>query len=465
MIKVKKNASVNKSTANEKLDITVGSLIGYTVGVLLAYCSLILLFLGPLQEFAYQPLYVANFNYLKAIIGGFLLIILVFFMPKTEKTPAALFLWLVFLLMIVPRVVVFACRNDGLLYLGFTVSAFMTVLFVSLFMRASSLPRFVASKRNQVTIQKFALLVAILLVVCTVGGLAVTQGIPTLRAFNFAETYEMRASVQLSSVLDFLSNALGTYVLPLIIAFFLASKRVKAALVLSMAELSLFMWTSNKGWLFCIFLLWGFYLLTVRKCVSSAFITWMYGGILASLAIVLCLLEIDSEWAFSFFSLFVRRTIFIPSILGSYYFDFFQGHDWILLQNTVLSFLTPMSNQYSIMSFQNQIGLEAFGTNSNWANTGLFGGEYAQFGPLSWFVIVFNLLLLIKVLDRETINEGAHLFLTFTAVLFAEILLNASSVRLMFSLTGVITMVLFLFFLSSFRLVNETHDSAGEPEK
>lgn len=167
-------------------------------------------------------------------------------------------------------------------------------------------------------------------------------------------------------------------------------ERKKAWIVISIsAQVLLFALTNFKSFLFGPLLV-----LFVVKFVSSkrlflylsagssGAIAFFYGYYLASGKVLLP-------------AIFIRRLYVVPSVLHSYYFDFFSHNPKVMLSNSIFSWL--IDYPYSL-PITRVISWEYF--NSDFGpNVGYVGDAYAHFG--FWGVLVFSvgLALLLKVID------------------------------------------------------------------
>lgn len=415
------------------------------------YVALVIAFLGKLQAFAYQPAYVAHIDWEKAVAAGIIVLIWAFFVP-TKSKPSNWFLSAIYLVMIVPRFCVLACRGEDWLYPLICLALFSIALLVNSFMRDIQAPQLFKGRRDVLALSYVTIAVVAILYIVVILYYLGTQGMPSLAALDFDNVYEIRANQGGSSFVNFMKTLTGAYLTPLILAYCLSVRKYKPAILLSLCEMMMFLWSANKMWLFIILLIWVAHLCFAKKKMTISLFAVITAVVVSSVSILASAMNSEAlDWAFS---LLIRRTLIIPSILGFDYFDFFASHPPVLFEGTVLSVLTPLSSLNPSYGYQNLISLSAFGSAQGYANTGLFGAEYAHFGDWSWTIILANLIIFM-ILFKFVINQESDQFLSLMAITFAFLLLNASSVRMLFSPTGLITIVFFVSLLLSFSALQQ----------
>lgn len=436
---------MTESSIHRKNPLVNAVIIIIAVSVL--YFSLTSLFLGALQHYSYMTAFVVDENWIKILIGYLAVVSAASFLPKTVE-PRTIFLWMLFIIIVVPRFIVFGCHNGGWVYpfgclAVFCIAAIIGMSFVP---RQRKLDR--VSRRNILIVNKAILAIVGVLAAVMFVYLVISKGIPTIAALDFNNIYEIRSSNSFPPGIRELLNLLGIYVLPLLVCYFLARGEMKKGVFISLVQLVFFLWMANKSWLLTLLLIWLVYFLLKKKKLTIVVLC-------VGVAVVMALLALwpniyDSNLMTWIFSLFYRRLLLVPAALGEAYYDFFLSNPPVLFNGTILGFATPLPSQYETILYPNQVGMLAFGTLEGYANTGLFGGEFANFGSvLGWPIIAINLVIIIYLVTMNR-NEGNTSFLTFASVFFAFSLLNASSTRLIFSYSGIATIALFLALLSSF---------------
>ena len=390
--------------------------------------------LGPLQLFAYLPGYVADFSPDNFILASLLVAASAALLPKREDG-AALFAWLVLFLFLVPIAAVFACSDrDALLPLG-SFAAFLAAagLVLGSPLRVHrSCPRDIDRLLRSDTIN----LVLLLMIVFSVAMLAlavVTQGPPTLEALDLDKVYDIRGQSTMGSGMSALMQLASLMFVPLVIIVFLCRDQRLAALAMSGLQLLFYLSTANKAWILIVVLIWGLYLVTRFSVKPLPLLVLLTAGVAAATVLT----WVFPERCLAAYSLLVRRLLILPAILRFDYFAFFQDHPTVGLQGTLPGMFLPDERAYGDVDYQVQISQMTWGSlHSTHANTGLFGGEFANFGLGAFVAIVINLMVLLAFFRVSPRNEESRAFQSMLAVLSAFILLNISSVRLLYSSIG-----------------------------
>lgn len=415
-------------------------------------------FLGPLQDFSYQPAYQIELNTDKIVFGCLIIMITAFFLPRDQR-PSSWFLVFIYAFVIIPRLVIWGCRDLNNLYPLCCLIVFIALLGVHTRIRQNEIK---IPEKNQKIFLRFGRLLMtgfflIAILVCVL--MVLFEGLPTFQAFDFSLTYEIRGDLNLPVFLSALLSFVGTFMLPMMLCVYVSRGDKTKILVVVLLELLLFMWTANKSWLYIIVLILVLAFIRHKELFS---IVKLYFAITLAFAVLLlfqlfCANE-TTDWLFT---QFIRRLIFVPSVLGYEYFIFFLDNPWILFNGTLLAPLTPMPSAYEIIDYQNHIAFQAFGSLDSWANTGLFGGEFANFGPYSFGLIFINLFLVIVLLNRYP--AGNKDFTWLSALFFTFTLLNVSSIRLIESPTGLLIMAAYiLIVVSSAALTSEANVEISE---
>lgn len=111
-----------------------------------------------------------------------------------------------------------------------------------------------------------------------------------------------------------------------------------------------------------------------------------------------------------------RRISFIPNMLGYFYYDFFETHEFLYWRTSILRFL-GFDNPYQ-MYIPRLIGEVYFGRKMG-CNTGMFGEAFAHFG---WFsVIIYPFLYITAFRFFDACTKGIDERITLTAVALLSI--------------------------------------------
>lgn len=430
---------------NKNASLFSAAIIVIAISVL--YFSLTSLFLDALQHYSYMTAFVASANWIKIIIGYFAVIFVAILLPKTVE-PRTIFLWMVFIIIVVPRFTVFGCHDGEWVYPFSCLAVFCVAALVGMSFVPKQRHLDQLNVRNILIVNKAVLVLVGIVATSMLAYLIISKGMPTTAALDFNNIYEIRASNSFPPGVQEILNLLGIYVLPLLVCYYLAKDEVRMALLISLMQVAFFLWMANKSWLLTLLLIWLVYFLVKSNKLTVVLLC-------TGVAVVMIVLALwpniyDSNVMTWIFSLFYRRLLLVPAALGEAYYEFFLDNPPVLFNGTIIGFATPLPLQYEAIPYPTQVGTMAFGSIDTYANTGLFGGEFANFGSLlGWPVIAVNLVVIIYLITMNR-NTRNCTFLTMTSVFFAFTLLNASSTRLVFSYSGVAAIMLFLTLLTSF---------------
>lgn len=411
------------------------------VGLFFAYTFV---YLVPLHMyFGTDPAFPLDPSWVFFVCGAICVVIIAALLPTSFEV-RHLFLWLVFAIIVIPRVVTSSLGGQSPAYALLCLVIFAVTAAVSNRVRLENPSKMLGSlKSSRLLAIVFAFVT--LLIIGLFAWCAVSLGVPSLDALNYENVYEIRDSNSFGFVESGLLTVACTRIIPVLICYFVIIGCWWAAVVFTVVQFVFFLWTANKAWLLLPVLVW-----VVGIMLRHGFVT--VKKLLIGLLIMIFALSVPACFSggapMVVFSICVRRLLVLPAALGQCYFDFFSaGNPAVALQNTVLSPLTPMPEQYSTVNYATQVGQFLYGASSTgYANTGLFGGEIANFGPVFGLVVAGVNLFIICCLFRLVQSNGNKELACAFAILFAFLLLNASTIRLMFSPTGLVG-TLFMLYL------------------
>ncbi|MDC3287645.1 hypothetical protein OAV00_01770 [Candidatus Marinimicrobia bacterium] len=96
-------------------------------------------------------------------------------------------------------------------------------------------------------------------------------------------------------------------------------------------------------------------------------------------------------------SLIIYRAIFVPTLVGRYYYEFFQEHNYTyFLDSNIIS--TLVNQSYYLDGLPYRIG-EAYFSEGLYANTGLVADGYSKLGVIGIFIIAVALISALHFID------------------------------------------------------------------
>lgn len=396
--------------------------------------------LYPLQKYSggwYECALDPNFEkwQISMVLAFFMFLVI----PKKDGA-SSLVVQLSLLYIVVPLLSVYALKNGSTAYMLMVSASFLVVEMAVSQIRFPSLEKDSASSFNV-----NGLILGVLGAVTAVymGGMLLTQGIPSLAAFDLSGIYEVRSSVQISGLLSSLMSPMAKGVVPFFLALALLQKRYGLALFCLALETAIFLWTGHKSFLFlgCIvFAVILFYRPNRNLLICVLFVLFVAACTFSYWLVLVPGLEIFI-WPFS---LFVRRALFIPAVLKFSYYDYFERGDNPL--NLLGTLFSPFAyGPDPVRGYEYEIGGLYTGSYSTYANTGMYGEEIASFG-LVGVVLASAALLAFAVIVEGSASRSGDEYALAIALPFLLNCANASIVKTMLHPYGLMIAALLLVY-------------------
>ena len=231
--------------------------------------------------------------------------------------------------------------------------------------------------------------------------------------FNLYEVYDIRLEAR-----EYNFSAVSSYfflwtkqVIPILLGLCLLQKKYTLAIFLFFIQMLNFGIDGLKSTFFMPFLVAGAVLLykiyNIRNIQPIIF--WS-----------ICLLSIFSGIEFFFLNtsyisdLGIRRLLYVPNLLGEYYFDFFNSHPPDFFRSSFLrhiGFQSPYTEN-GIKGFTYWIGDIYFGKPAMNCNNGLSSDALANFGVIGCIVSPVILVAFLNIFDKSTINVEKSIAIT-----------------------------------------------------
>ncbi len=233
---------------------------------------------------------------------------------------------------------------------------------------------------------------------------------------SLSDVYAYRAEAKMASIPILISYlfAASKAVNPILLVYSLSKKKYLNALLIIIIQILSFSINGSKTVLFSTLaavLFYFFYHDSMLKKIP---------GVLA----VLCFLTyFETEVLGTIFLLayFVRRVMFVPNQLGSYYFDFFTRNQPDFYQQSFLR-IFGIKSQYS--DIDHLIGANYFGKSEMGANSGLISDAVTNLGVPGIVILPFVLVIVLKIIDKcsEGINNKIYIS---TSIVIAFMLISS----------------------------------------
>jgi len=257
--------------------------------------------------------------------------------------------------------------------------------------------------------------------------------------FNLMDVYSLRdfqSSLHLPAIVRYL-HPLASVLIPITVVYFLLKKDILVAVLLSVVQLLLFAFGGHKTTLFALF--------------AAIFIALFYQDkrklwilyILLTLNIIV-FIEMLTFHGNSFVSSFIQfRTFFIPNMISYQFYEYFSSHEFVYLRDSILrwvGFVNPYGMPIPIL-----ISGAYTGNYSVWANNGLCGDAFYQFG---WFgVVLYPILITTAIRFFEACTKNLDIRIVFTScIIFSQAFINSPFFIVMLT-NGFIFTCLFLYLM------------------
>lgn len=187
---------------------------------------------------------------------------------------------------------------------------------------------------------------------------------------------------------------LTTICIPLLFIYSLSKKNLITLIIVIFAIIAVFSLKGSKGVLFSpLFLATIYYILSFHSNNIGYFIVTLF-----ILFVSLSLLEGIIFNTNFISSLFIRRKLFVPSLLTTYYWEFFTENPFYLMKDSIIGPLLPFETNYSIPR-PRLIGLNFFNNIETNANANIWATAYADFGYFGMIITTVIAAYIIKIFD------------------------------------------------------------------
>ena len=343
--------------------------------------------------------YTFDFNYAKYINGFICCTILFWGIEHEKKKVSSFFLYMIFLLQIIPITVIYSLGNDNALYyncvcFGFLICEFLVSVSI-------------VEKRNIVIkdLSNIVYVGLVFLLVILVFNIIKTNGKPSLTALNIYAVYELRSSgaFSINKYLGYILNWSVTVILPLIISKKLVEKKYISAIVFCAIIFILYLYTGSKTYLFSIPLIIVAVLWAARENFYYEIFT------IASIGFsIMTFLSNKSSVLYEIFSLIGRRVMLLSANNKFKYFDFFSKNEKMGIAGIFPTWIINVENPYP-EGIGYIIAREYFNNPVMNSNTGFLAEGYMRFGWFGLFLSMILLAVILRMMDSFEKRNGYRL--------------------------------------------------------
>lgn len=392
---------------------------------------------------AYPVAFPKNFSFFKLINSFFWVCILFFVIPHKKKKSSVFFLYLTFLIQIIPMATIYTVCGGRFSYFNFVCIGFFgcIILVKKVHVNTKIIPINISKKTS-----------LILLTSGVIGLLAsvfITNRLPSLSAINIYNVYEIRESgaFNIGKYSMYFLSMVITIIIPFLVAYSIRMKRYIIAILLIGISFILYLYTGNKVYLFSI---------PVVICCSF----WsksndMYFSLFNIFCIALFLLTLIAIPQYTFsenhsglfaevYSLIGRRVLLEPAMIKFAYDDYFSSHTVYGFHGLLPQFLVLSKSPYpSDFIIGKEISNLYMDSVSN-ASTGFLGEAVMHFGLSGVLVEWIFFAFIIQCLEDFELKTDYQL----TIGAFAFFIYTMNDAPLLGSLImGPLMMLLILIFL------------------
>lgn len=422
---------MNKSLINKKYKI-LPLLILYKASLEVSY----VLYIYPLfgyMGFSYKP------DIMKLIETYFFLTFVLILFPTDMKKPSTIAINVLMLISVIPMMSIYALMDQPRVYYYTILFSFSLILVI-----LEIIPSLKVTPTKSTNRFMFVMLSIMTIIVYI--GLISFNGLPSFERLNLAKVYDYRATFTYGlSIMAYLVPWQGNILNMFFLILFFLRKNKKYMFWVVILQLILFLLTGNRTYLFQPIAV----ILMSKFIETDKFISFSVKGLILTIGVSL----------FAFFSLgngmlaslFLRRALFIPAKLSFNYFDFFSTNQHMYLSHSIFEFLSD--KPIYEMRTQELIGQLYLG--GGWANTGIFGDAYMNFGYIGIVVYCILLGIILKIIDAFSDTRSKQVISGGILGIFMFNLTNTAF------LTSLLTGGL-LFFIVLLRMYNDKQSNFQE---
>lgn len=419
------------------LYITIGA-ISYRVVLDLLYCA----FIVPVYGY---DLFDLQFNPLKYIESLFWYGILFLIIKREEHSVSSFFLNLQFLVMLAPMLSYYALADQPALFMRVICICFLFQIFFLQNIKNFKLPYF---KGNFfILIMALSFFCALVIIISLA-----YNGLPSLKAFNFNDIYELRATARTPALFGYFINWVCKITIPFLLTFSLYYQRKKLFIFSIVVQLLMFMTYAHKTFLLILPAMIVIYYVVEKNKINLR----LYQCLPVVLVAAFLLYIINNDWIMAP-SVLVRRFLFVPAQLKFQYYDFFLNHPKVYFADGLIGTLFSIESPYG-MNVPNVIAFFYHGRIYG-ANTGYWGDAYANLGIAG--VVIFSIVLAFIVKLIESITTNIPKAIVLPSLMFIFLNLNDQALLTTLLTGGLWLLIVLLYLFDSYLYFQKEENSSA----
>jgi hypothetical protein len=326
----------------------------------------------------------------------------------------------------------------------FQIYTFLYVSLIILGLYLFDLLQDVSFSNNKITfVAKYSfIIICLVTTIYTLISLIRQNAFYGLDALSLTNVYQIRAQLNMNGFLSYTFNWTTKVIIPFALCIAMKRKRW-ALLVISIAvELILYLYTGHKA---VLFIPVAIVIILLAQNIKSV-VFWL-GSIFSIAALMVVGLSRYSDIIFSAGSLFFRRVLAIPTLLGTQYIDFTDTMGELYFSEGRIGNLLGLEYPYSL-SIPNIIGLNYSGSTTS-ANTGLVGAGYLDMGILGVGIAAVILAVVFGLLWYCFKTKQKVFFLPLSAILLLGVM-NTSVFTNLLTGGGILLLILGVLYRIGF---------------
>lgn len=261
-------------------------------------------------------------------------------------------------------------------------------------------------------------------------------GIPHMSALSFFNSYDTRASVNLSTLDAIIQNIICKVLGPACFLVSVKERKWGFAAFIMLIQVYTYAVTGFKTYLFIFVVLIGVEFLRKYKLKQI---------ILLGLPLAVLAADIGYRLTGSImiYALIGNRVFFMPALIKYCYFDYFSKHELVYFSQNTISKLFGVTSNYE-KPVPNIIGATYFGKPNQWTSTGFMSDAFANGGIVGVFLIatILSLVLIVLRFALKNVSEDIRLCVESIFLIYFITLNDGTAISVLFSGGMILTIIL-----------------------
>ena len=288
----------------------------------------------------------------------------------------------------IPVTIIYALQNESTVYYTCICLA-MTICEVLVQLLKNVKINFTIRHWDKIIIAGGILLLLVFIVIAYKN-----NGLPTTKALNLYDVYELRASglYKTGKYIRYIQSLLIFVVIPILITMFVREKKYVLAIIIYGMEFVIYLYEGQKTFLFTGMMVFVITWWADRKNFEKEFWTLFLSGI------TLISVFLQNGIIYKFFTFIVRRVLFVSANNKFKYYDFFSNYPKEGWAGIFPTWLIPIASHYGSgypNHYSFRIAKIYYNAPEMQSNTGFLAEGYLRWGYIGIFMsfILFALVL------------------------------------------------------------------------